>query len=371
MDCEFHLQDPTSPDTVYLFEAIIASAREAASCTGLFAFASRGGVESLIGDPEIQSFLGRSTMALVVGIDAVTSRGALERLLEFELQYERLSVRVFRNPTGALFHPKVARFDYHDGSRSIIVGSGNLTPGGLRQNFEAFSVISAASGETLDLSSWDRFLANYAADIRAIDGEALERAAQNVVGNGRLRRDVEPALGVRPAVEPVVPDIELPIDSTDRFLVARVPGAGGRWQQIHFNKEVIEQFFRVRPGTTQRVYLSECRQDGTFTEAVARACVYSAANRNLKIEITSHHGVPYPDTSPPIVMYREQQARSFLYMLLMPGDPGYVAMVQLTEDLENIGRGLPRVITDAATVGDVWPECPLVAATAARPDTNA
>ena len=27
MECEFHLQDPTSPDTVYLFEAIIAASR--------------------------------------------------------------------------------------------------------------------------------------------------------------------------------------------------------------------------------------------------------------------------------------------------------------------------------------------------------
>ena len=46
MDCEFHLQDPTSPDTVYLFEAIIEAAHEAESCTGLFAFASRAGVDS-------------------------------------------------------------------------------------------------------------------------------------------------------------------------------------------------------------------------------------------------------------------------------------------------------------------------------------
>ena len=30
MDCAFHLQDPTSPDTVYLFEAIIEAAHAAA-----------------------------------------------------------------------------------------------------------------------------------------------------------------------------------------------------------------------------------------------------------------------------------------------------------------------------------------------------
>ena len=52
MDCEFHLQDPTSPGTVYLLEAIFKALRGAESGTGLFAFASRGGVDSLIDDPE-------------------------------------------------------------------------------------------------------------------------------------------------------------------------------------------------------------------------------------------------------------------------------------------------------------------------------
>ena len=61
----------------------------------------------------------------------------------------------------------------------MIVGSGNLTPGGLRQNIEAFSVMRAAVGETLDVSSWDRFLSEHADDLRAIDESALERAAQN------------------------------------------------------------------------------------------------------------------------------------------------------------------------------------------------
>ena len=127
MDCEFHFQDPASPDTVYLLEAIIDASRGAASCSGIFAFASRGGVDSLLGDPEIQDFLRESPMSLLVGIDAVTTRNTLVRLRELEQELERLDVRVFRNPTAALFHPKVARFEYPDGRRTMIVGSGNLT----------------------------------------------------------------------------------------------------------------------------------------------------------------------------------------------------------------------------------------------------
>ena len=361
MDCEFHLQDPTSPDTVYLFEAIIEAAHGAESCTGLFAFASRAGVDSLIGDPEIQRFLGQSTMALLVGIDAVTNRHALERLQELEQEHERLTVRVFRNPTDALFHPKVVRFDYPDGRRSMIVGSSNLTPGGLRQNFEAFSVTRAAAGETLDVTSWERFLADHAAYIGTVDQEALERAAQNVM-RGRRRRDAEPEPGAPADGEPMVRDIELPVGRTDRFLVAQVPGAGTRWHQIHFNREVIDRFFRVQHGTTQRVYLVECRQDGTFAEQEVRPCVYSETNKNLKIEIASHHGALYPQAGPPVAVYRELQARSFAYMLLMPGEPGYDAMMELTDTLDPVGRGLPRVMADTEALNRAWPECPLVTA---------
>ena len=371
MDCEFHLQDPTSPGTVYLLEAIFKALHGAESCTGLFAFASRGGVDSLIEDPETQAFLGQSTLALVVGIDAVTNRRALERLQELEQKHERLNVHVFLNPTDALFHPKVARFDYPDGRRSMIVGSGNLTPGGLRQNFEAFSVTRTEADETLDLPSWDRFLTDHAADIRVIDEETLERAAQNVMRGRRPRRDVEPEPGVPPTVEPMVSDVELPVGRTDRFLVAQVPGAGDRWRQVHFNSAVIDQFFRVQHGTMQRVYLVECRQDGTFADQEVRPCVYSQTNKNLKIEIASHHGFPYPDTGPPIAVFRELQARSFAYMLLMPGDPGYDAMLTLNKNLAPIGLGVPRVITDAAAVSGAWPECPLVTAIDALADLNA
>ena len=365
MHCEFHFQDPASPDTVYLLEAIIDASRGAASCSGIFAFASRGGVESLIGDPEIQDFLRESPMSLLVGIDAVTTRNTLVRLRELEQELERLNVLVFRNPTDTLFHPKVARFEYPDGRRTMIVGSGNLTPGGLRQNFEAFSVMRSEAGETFDVASWDRFLSEHAADIRTIDESALERAAQNVVRGRRRSRDVEPDLERAPAVaepsEGPLVDIELPVVRTDRFLVAQVPRAGRRWHQIHFNRDVIENFFRVRLGTTaQRVFLVECRQDGTFAEQEVRPCVYSDANKNPKIEIASHHGEPYPDAGPPIAVYRELQVRSFAYMLLMPGDPGYAGMLALTEALPTVGSGVPRVITNAAGIRRVWAASPLI-----------
>ena len=371
MDCEFFIQDPTSPDTVYLFEAIIGASRGASSCTGMFAFASRAGVDSLIGDSDIQVFLNEATMSLIVGIDAVTNRQTLVRLQELEREHEALSVRVFWNLTDALFHPKLAHFEYPCGRRRLIVGSGNLTPGGLRQNFEAFSVTRAGADEDLDLSSWDRFLVDHAADIRSIDEKALERAARNLMQGRAKHKDVEPGRRKKvahgTAAAESMEGVELPVGRTDRFLVARVPKADDRWHQIHFNKDVIERFFRIQPSTAQRVYLVECRSDGTFGEEEVRPCVYSQSNKNLKIEVASHHGEPYPGGGQrPVAVYRELQARSFAYMLLLPGDRGYDEMFGLTETLPKVGLGLERVITDSVRIRSTWATCPLITAIDSR-----
>ena len=363
MDCEIHFQDPASPDTVYLLEAIINASQGAASCSGIFAFASRGGVDSLIGDPDIQNFLHQSPMSLLVGIDAVTTRGTLVRLKELEEEIERLDVRVFWNRTGALFHPKVARFEYPDGRRTMIIGSGNLTPGGLHQNFEAFSVVRSRADETFDVTSWDRFLIEHDEDLRTIDESALERAGKNVIRGRTNMRDVEPNVERTPVAASPSENAEPSVGGTGRFLVAQVPKAGERWHQIHFNRDVIEQFFCVRLGTAQRVFLVECRHDGTLAEQEVRPCVYSEANKNPKIEIASHHGERYPDGKPPIAIYRELQVRSFAYMLLMPGDRGYDEMFALTEDRPTVGRGVRRVIVGTLDIRHVWPESPLLVAT--------
>ncbi len=350
MEYEFHLQDPTSRDTVYLFEAIVDALSDAETCEGMFAFASRAGVDSLIGDPATQSFLRRSTMSLLVGVDAVTDRQALDCLREREREHDHLHVRVFKNPTSALFHPKIARFSYPDGRRSVIVGSGNLTPGGLQQNFEAFSVMRAAADETAGVSSWDRFLADQDPHIGRIDTEALERAARNVSNRRRTG----------PTVVEADADGRMVGGGTGRFLVARVPRAGDRWTQVHFNRAVIEDFFKVRHGTHERVYLRECRGESGYGDQEVRPCVYSERNKNLKIEVASRAGEAYPEEGPPIALFQELQVRSFVYMLLMPGEPGYAELSRLTTEMPSVGKGLPRVVTRGDMVAAAWPNCPLV-----------
>lgn len=66
----------------------------------------------------------------IVGIDlGITTPGALK-----ELQNRGVTVRVFREP-GKLFHPKIIYFR-SDENETLIVGSNNLTSGGISSNHE-------------------------------------------------------------------------------------------------------------------------------------------------------------------------------------------------------------------------------------------
>ena len=57
MNYDFRLQDPTDPATVYLFEAVIEAMDGATEGKGIFAFASRDGVNSLLLDEAVTTFL--------------------------------------------------------------------------------------------------------------------------------------------------------------------------------------------------------------------------------------------------------------------------------------------------------------------------
>src|SRR5208337_1069037 len=122
MDYEFCFQDPTSAETVYLFEAIIAAAKTAIEWRGVFAYASLNGVQNLMEDPAVQDFFERDgRLQLIVGIDAVTNRATLEYLAQVERDRANASIRVFWNDTPGLFHPKLSHFRQRDGREVFIV----------------------------------------------------------------------------------------------------------------------------------------------------------------------------------------------------------------------------------------------------------
>lgn len=363
MNLDVCIQDPSDHGTTYLYEAILAAAKQARNWRGLYAFASRDGVDHLIEDQIILDLLGREgEIDLIVGVDAVTNRTTLERMKELEGSHKNFRPRVFWNQSRGLFHPKVSDFGLTNGGRIVIVGSGNLTPGGLMGNFEAYTVISAGQGDEIDLGALDEFLERHADNIRCIDDEVLERAAANVI---------RPLAGTRKGVARVyrppargrsgtIPSIDM--TGFDRILLAQVPNAGGRWSQVHFNAQVINNYFQLNQLDldTKRVYLTRVSVDATRNEVEVRRCVFSDTNKNYKIEIGAARHIDYPDEGRPILIFKEQRLRTYEYMLLLPGEDGYDSVLKLSNDLPSPGRGLPRPITDTAMLANEWPKCPLL-----------
>ena len=361
MDIRFCIQDPTYIGTTYLYEAILAAAAQATVWRGLYAFASRDGVDHLIEDKIVQDRIaGGGEIDLVVGIDAVTNRPTLERMQELEQRHANFRPKVFWNENRGLFHPKISEFGLLGGGRTLIIGSGNLTPGGLMDNFEAYTIITADQADEIDVSALEEFLERHADDIRSIDNEALERAARNLVrsigrprgGRRTRRRPASPRPTRLPARAPT---------GFDRILLAQVPAAGGRWAQVHFNAVAIRDYFRLNRLDMERVYLTRVSPEATRGEVEVRPCVYSVrSNRNYKIEISAAAGLPYPDEGCPLLVFRERQLRTYDYMLLMPGEHGHELLTDLSNRLPSPGKGVPRPITDMANLAQAWPDCPLL-----------
>ena len=153
---------------------------------------------------------------------------------------------------------------------------------------------------------------------------------------------------------------EIPESGTANFeeslLVAQVPGAGGRWSQVHYSAEIMEEYFKVKAG--DRVSMRQ--HDSTSVEE--RQVVYSERNKNYKIELGAAKSAgDYPKGRPPVVIFRQEgTGQRYRYILIMPEDDGYTEMTNLAiANFEGRGNHLARVIVPRSSVLKAWPECPL------------
>ena len=155
-----------------------------------------------------------------------------------------------------------------------------------------------------------------------------------------------PPVVVTPVVNPV-----WMVSLTDRVLVAEVPKASRRWKQINFDKASFQDYFGATPGGvagTYRILLKNVDSTGTLGKTESRPSV-SVASHNWRFEISAASGLPYPaGTSRPYVIFLEASTRSFLYELIMPGDPRYLEVdkyVNSWKRANGVAR-LARIITD-------------------------
>jgi HKD family nuclease len=365
MRANFHFQDPTDPDTKYLTEAILEELEngDVIRWRVVVAFATPAGVSALWDDPVVAAYCQRDATEVIVGLDAITTPETLDRLAALEDQYARLEVLTFQNELRPLFHPKVMLFQRADASGSLIVGSGNLTIGGLFGNFEGFTVIDFDADEADLVTEWDTFRDRHDERLWSIDDDAYEMARRNLV---QLRRRQD-AVDVEPdedegAIEPDVVDDDARVavpGAGDRVLVAQVPRAGARWHQVGLNEDVVRDFFQIEPNSTQRLQLRHVRAPGVYSEPEIRGITMSYTNRNRRLEIGARRLEEYPG-DPPILVFRERGVRQYDYVLVFPGEAGYEQLARVLRTRQTLGSGAPRVPITADVLLAEWPESPLL-----------
>lgn len=376
------IQDPTDPQSEYLIDSLLDACNGAEAGGGAFAFLSSGGVRLLLKDARFTGFVDHGSFDLIVGVDAITNVAAVNELAAVQHLHPNLGARVLipAHPR-SIFHPKFAWFDHGNGG-VLLTGSGNLTAGGLRWNIEAFSIQELSAENMASLrGQWDAFLQRTAACQRdpndaqvvaLLERNAARRRAMREAGievpaevegeiAGEPKAEAPGQAGVDAAAEVPMESVdEVPtIDDTTPVLVAEIPkGTTDGRMQANFSKEMFINFFGASETVQRNAYLFHVRGDGTLGEHELRPAVVTKSH-NYRFELRAGKGLAYPAASRPIGLFIRVAARTFLYMLLMPGAQGYPEVAQLLDSRAAPGPNMRRIEFNAAAVRAAWPGAPL------------
>lgn len=407
---ELMIQDPTYSATMRLGEALIDACNIGENGAGAFAFAEENGIDLFLGDTDFEKYIKANKYELIVGTDSITDPKAVARLRTYCRLYKNLTVYGYvHDARKNLFHPKVTWFETTTGGISII-GSGNLTERGLFHNVEMYSYNTLNNTEMAKLKSdWEdwldysinnNFLFNindpiidYAVNLSAakksrtftstggtsigatvgttVPGSILKSLYSKqpkatsvskpiLTSIPRTKKSIPKKSSAViatsiPSVAPVVvPSGVNPVwtvSLTDRVLVAEVPKASARWKQINFDKASFQNFFGATAGGvagTYRILLKNVDSTGVLGATETRPSV-SVASHNWRFEIAAASGLPYPTGgNRPYVIFSEASTRSFIYELVMPGDPRYPEVDNLVNTWKSASgvTGIARFITN-------------------------
>lgn len=146
------------------------------------------------------------------------------------------------------------------------------------------------------------------------------------------------------------------LSGTETALVAEVPGAGGRWKQVHFNSEVMRRFFHLEQGKDKSITLERISGAGTISSRKSRQLVFSGANSNSKIEFDFEPLPEYPGGGQrPLLVAVEADYLTFRFRLVMPEEDGHASLLKLLDAGESVGKGLRRRIVTLDDVEAFWP----------------
>lgn len=349
------LQVPGGGNTLHA--ALVAAATGATGGFATFAFATSTGIDTALAEPSVHKLLGTGKFKLVVGLDAITDTAAVAALKTAKVALPHASIALFYNPAGGvLYHPKTMFFKRPAGGRCL-TGSGNLTLGGLRNNWEAFwkADISIADAAVLE-AQWAEWVDDHkdyllpADDPRVATQAALNAKTRVKIQKAIKETDAEAlaALGEE-AAEGV---------SLNPFLIAEVPK--NRPGQADFGIDTYQGFFGVTIGKPREVTFYQVRLDGSLAPPEYRHAV-AVKSSNYRFEVEALSGLQHPDQGNFILVFERIGKSEYKYVLLKPGEAGHASVQKfLNANYFVSGNSKRRVSVTRSDVQAAWADNPML-----------
>jgi HKD family nuclease len=365
----------------------------------LIAFAKRSGVKHL--KRALTNFSSRGDVEIIVGIDlGGTSIEGLSMLMD-SLE-NRGDIYICHNRNRSTFHPKLYVFR-NERELKLIVGSSNITEGGLYTNYEFAVIVDLRLDNQDDLAlvqEIDNTFLFYTSVENGLSHLLTEDLIETLVNREAIlsenqirriqsiSRDNPPGTREREEREtiadifnfirvPNAPEVvierqfisleenedEIHYDSaidlddeTNIILVKYVPRAGNRTSQVHFSQQNVEIYFGL--SVSQPIRLRQNQPNQPVGEIENRQLVLSEVNRNARIEVAGARVLVdnYPtEPNRPILVFIKIEDDLYEYMLILPNENGYDELNNYLNSLPR-GKALASSVISLAEIRNIWPD---------------
>lgn len=347
----------TPGEVTSLHAALVDAATGAKGGFAAFAFATSTGIDTSFAEPAFRKLLTGGQFRLVIGLDAITDTAALAALKTAQAALPKAAISLFYNfKGGALFHPKTMFFRRALGG-VCLTGSGNLTLGGLRNNWEAFwkADISEVEASALE-AQWTQWLTIHQDNLLPVDDPRVEAQAKlnaksmALVLKATKETDGEALASIEEGAAEVA--------SLNPFLIAEVPK--NRPGQADFGIDTYQGFFGVTLGSPRHVTFFQVQPTGALAAPEHRQAV-AVKSSNYRFEVEALSGLSHPSTGHFILIFERIGKSEYRYVLLQPGEAGHTS-VQRFLDANYLAQGnlKRRVVVTRSDVQAAWPGNPLL-----------
>lgn len=353
----------------------------------IVAYSKTSGVNRLL--PYMKQFKEKNgVIEGVVGIDQYNT--SYEALKSLQSMCDKLYVFHSENMMQT-FHPKMYSF-LNDESCWYAIGSNNMTAGGLFSNYELCCLNSCSKTDD-DFFILENAYKNYTDTNSPCSVEATDDFIELLLENKYIKKEKELAkeriskyhrkvitstsltlFGNESFNAPILKPVSTSEDSAPtsnqstqldiadhNYLIRHIPKAGVRSKQVHFNIDILSNYFKLKPG--DKIFLQQLSNIYSPNPIESRTVVFSNRNKNVKIEVDGAQilDTQYPDNlnKRPVLIVKKINPSLFEYMLLMDGNDGYNELNNHLNSLPH-GRSLAYQILLEEQLLDIWGDCPLV-----------